>query len=97
MRTHALLHVLAFIRGHSGTKTIDFQTVLPTLLAVLLHAQSDKRDRALIFEIISLLGDDSEKKRMYGLDTPYVRLHVSPPIVHGKDHSRVCISPATVR
>ena len=76
---HALLHVLAFIRGHSRTKAIDFQTVLPTLLAVLLDARSDKRDRALIFEIISLLGDDSEKKLMYGLDTLYAAASCESP------------------
>lgn len=71
VRTHALLHVLAFIRGHSDARTIDFQTVLPSLLAVLLDARSDKRDRALTFESISLIGGTSGKKHMYGLDTLY--------------------------
>ncbi|KAG8215319.1 hypothetical protein J3R82DRAFT_8910 [Butyriboletus roseoflavus] len=71
VRTHALLHVLAFIRGHSGASAIDFQTVLPSLIAVLLDARSDKRDRALILESISLLGRTSEKKHVYGMDTLY--------------------------
>lgn len=71
VRTHALLHVLAFIRGHSDASAIDFQTVLPSLIAVLLDARSDKRDRALILESISLLGGTSEKKHVYGLDTLY--------------------------
>ena len=71
VRTHALLHVLAFIRGHSGARTIDFQTALPSLIAVLLNGRCDKRDRALIFESISLLGGTFEKKHMYGVDTLY--------------------------
>ncbi|KAF8551555.1 hypothetical protein OG21DRAFT_259678 [Imleria badia] len=32
VRTHALLHVLAFIRGHSGASAIDIQTTLPSLV-----------------------------------------------------------------
>ncbi|KAI9571928.1 hypothetical protein HD554DRAFT_2300345 [Boletus coccyginus] len=71
VRTHALLHVLAFMRAHSGASAIDFQTVLPSLIAVLLDVRSDKRDRALILESISLLGGTSEKKHVYALDTIY--------------------------
>ncbi|KAF8440039.1 hypothetical protein L210DRAFT_3760928 [Boletus edulis BED1] len=71
VRTHALLHILAFVRGHSSASAIDFQTVLPSLIAVILDVRSDKRDRALIFEIISLLGGTSEKKHVYALDTIY--------------------------
>ncbi|KAG6369730.1 hypothetical protein JVT61DRAFT_13599 [Boletus reticuloceps] len=71
VRTHALLHVLAFVRGHSSASAIDFQTVLPSLIAILMDVRSDKRDRALIFEIISLLGGTSEKKHVYALDTIY--------------------------
>lgn len=66
VRTHALLHALAFIRGHSDASAIDFQTVLPSLVVALLDARSDKRDRALIFECISLLGGASDKKHVYG-------------------------------
>ncbi|KAF8125619.1 hypothetical protein EV363DRAFT_1225659 [Boletus edulis] len=71
VRTHALLHILAFVRGHSSASAIDFQIVLPSLIAVILDVRSDKRDRALIFEIISLLGGTSEKKHVYALDTIY--------------------------
>ncbi|KAF9221723.1 hypothetical protein BS17DRAFT_710411 [Gyrodon lividus] len=71
VRTHALLHVLAFLRGHAEASAVDFQTVLPSLIAVLLHTRTDKRDRALIFESIALLGSPAEKKHVYGLDTVY--------------------------
>lgn len=71
VRTHALLHVLAFIRGHSGVTAIDFQTVLPSLIAILSDVRCDKRDRALIFESISLLGSSFEKKHVFALDTIY--------------------------
>ncbi|KAL4062956.1 hypothetical protein V8B97DRAFT_2026593 [Scleroderma yunnanense] len=70
VRTHALLHSLAFLRGHSETG-VDFQTVLPSLIAVLLDDRTDKRDRALVFECISLLSAATEKKHVYGLDTVY--------------------------
>ncbi|KAG6334786.1 hypothetical protein ID866_4304 [Astraeus odoratus] len=70
VRTHALLHILAFLRGHSETG-VDFQTVLPSLMAVLLDSRTDKRDRALLFECISLLSSATEKKHVYGLDTIY--------------------------
>ncbi|KAF9238673.1 hypothetical protein BU15DRAFT_88298 [Melanogaster broomeanus] len=71
VRTHALLHVLAFLRGHTEASAVDFQTVLPSLITVLLQTRTDKRDRALIFESISLMGNITEKKHMYGLDTIY--------------------------
>ena len=69
VRTHALLHILAVLRGHSGSSVVDFQTVLPSLIAVLLDPRTDKRGRALVFESISLLGGTSEKKHVYALDT----------------------------
>ncbi|KIJ18295.1 hypothetical protein PAXINDRAFT_97715, partial [Paxillus involutus ATCC 200175] len=71
VRTHALLHVLAFLRGHTEASAVDFQTALPSLIAVLLHTRTDKRDRALIFESIALLNSKAEKKHVYGLDTIY--------------------------
>ncbi|KIJ60905.1 hypothetical protein HYDPIDRAFT_42974 [Hydnomerulius pinastri MD-312] len=71
VRTHALLHLLAFLRGHTETSAVDFQTALPSLIAILLDVRTDKRDRALIFESIALLGNTAEKKHVYGLDTIY--------------------------
>lgn len=70
VRTHALLHVLAFLRGHIKTG-VDFQTVLPSLLAILMDHRTDKRDRALVLESISLLSSPVEKKHIYGVDTIY--------------------------
>ncbi|KAI6117492.1 hypothetical protein EV401DRAFT_2197674 [Pisolithus croceorrhizus] len=70
VRTHAILHILAFLRGHVGTG-VDFQTVLPSLLAVLMDYRTDKRDRALVLESISLLSSSVEKKYIYGMDTIY--------------------------
>ncbi|KAI6022898.1 hypothetical protein BKA83DRAFT_89928, partial [Pisolithus microcarpus] len=70
VRTHAVLHALAFLRGHVETG-VDFQTVLPSLLAVLMDHRTDKRDRALVLEIISLLSSPVEKKYVYGMDTIY--------------------------
>ena len=70
VRTHALLHVLAFLRGHAESG-VDFQIVLPSLVAVLLDDRTEKRDRALVFESISLLTVPTEKKYVYGLDTIY--------------------------
>ncbi|KAG9310969.1 hypothetical protein JVU11DRAFT_8847 [Chiua virens] len=87
VRMHALLHVLAFIRGHSGDRTIDFQTVLPSLIAILLDARSDKRDRSLVFESILLLGSTSEKKHMYCLDTLYGSASARLEYVDTKDLS----------
>ncbi|KAI6126293.1 hypothetical protein EDD16DRAFT_1553513 [Pisolithus croceorrhizus] len=72
VRTHAVLHVLAFLRGHIGTG-VDFQTVLPSLLSVLMDHRTDKRDRALVLESISLLSSSVEKKYIYGMDTIYGR------------------------
>ena len=97
VRTHALLHVLAFIRGHFGASAIDFQTVLPSLIAVLLDVRSDKRDRALIFESISLLGGTSEKKHVYALDAIYGSASCESVDVHVKDCSRVCDSSIAIR
>ncbi|KAI5990429.1 hypothetical protein EDD15DRAFT_2388798 [Pisolithus albus] len=70
VRTHAVLHALAFLRGHVETG-VDFQTVLPSLLAVLMDHRTDKRDRALVLEVISLLSSPVEKKYIYGMDTIY--------------------------
>ena len=70
VRTHALLHILAFLRGHAESG-VDFQTILPSLITVLLDDRTDKRDRALVFESISLLSVPTKKKQVYGLDTIY--------------------------
>ncbi|KAI6037989.1 hypothetical protein EDC04DRAFT_2699173 [Pisolithus marmoratus] len=70
VRTHAVLHVLAFLRGHVRTG-VDFQTILPSLLAVLMDDRTDKRNRALVFESISLLSSSVKKKYIYGVDTIY--------------------------
>lgn len=97
VRTHALLHVLAFIRGHSGVGAIDFQTVLPSLIAVLLDARCDKRDRTLIFESISLLGGTSEKKHVYSLDTIYGSASCESLGVYVKNCSGICDSSIAIR
>ena len=97
VRTHALLHVLAFVRGHSGASAIDFQTVLPSLIAVLLDVRSDKRDRALIFESISLLGGTSEKKHVYALDTIYGSASCESLDANEKNCSRICDSSIAAR
>lgn len=97
VKTHALLHVLAFIRGHAGASAVDFQTVLPSLIAALLDARSDKRDRALIFEIVSLLGSASEKKHVYALDTIYGSASCECLDVQIKDYLRMCDSSIAIR
>ncbi|KAG1775600.1 hypothetical protein EV702DRAFT_421745 [Suillus placidus] len=71
VRTRALLHALAFLRGHNSDNAVDFQTVLPSFIAVLMDARTDKQGRALIFECISVLASTSERKHIYGLDTIY--------------------------
>ncbi|KAG0706218.1 hypothetical protein DFH29DRAFT_902720 [Suillus ampliporus] len=71
VRTRALLHALAFLRGHNSDNAVDFQTVLPSFVAVLMDARTDKQGRALIFECISVLASTSERKHVYGLDTIY--------------------------
>ncbi|KAG2151035.1 uncharacterized protein EDB93DRAFT_318060 [Suillus bovinus] len=71
VRTRALLHALAFLRGHNADNAVDFQTVLPSFIAVLMDARTDKQGRALIFECISVLASTSERKHVYGLDTIY--------------------------
>ncbi|KAG1896221.1 uncharacterized protein F5891DRAFT_1054817 [Suillus fuscotomentosus] len=71
VRTRALLHALAFLRGHNSDNAVDFQTVLPSFIAVLMDARTDKQGRALIFECISVLASTSERKHVYGLDTIY--------------------------
>jgi U3 small nucleolar RNA-associated protein 10 len=97
VRTHALLHVLAFLRGHTEASAVDFQTVLPSLIAVLLHTRTDKRDRALIFESIALLNSKAEKKHVYGLDTIYgVASCEFIPLVYMKWRSRTCDSPVAI-
>ncbi|EIW76657.1 hypothetical protein CONPUDRAFT_168479 [Coniophora puteana RWD-64-598 SS2] len=73
-RTHALLHALAFLRAHTSTNAVDFQTILPSLLAVLLAPETDKRARGLVFECLkALLGRQESAKNVhvYGLDTIY--------------------------
>ena len=60
VRTHALLHVLAFSRGHAKSG-VDFQIVLPSLVAVLLDDHTKKRGRALVFESIYLLSVPTKK------------------------------------
>ncbi|KAG2757731.1 hypothetical protein P692DRAFT_20824545 [Suillus brevipes Sb2] len=71
VRTRALLHALAFLRGHNSDNAVDFQTVLPSFIAVLMDARTDKQGRVLIFECISVLASTSERKHVYGLDTIY--------------------------
>ncbi|KAG1761179.1 hypothetical protein EDD22DRAFT_897736 [Suillus occidentalis] len=71
VRTRALLHALAFLRGHNSDNAVDFQTVLPSFIAVLMDARTDKQGRTLIFECISVLASTSERKHVYGLDTIY--------------------------
>lgn len=71
VRTHALLHALAFLRGHTSSNAVDFQTVLPSFIAVLMDARTDKQGRALIFECVSALASISERKHVYGLDSIY--------------------------
>ncbi|KAG1807089.1 uncharacterized protein BJ212DRAFT_1387903 [Suillus subaureus] len=71
VRTRAILHALAFLRGHNSHNAVDFQTVLPSFIAVLMDARTDKQGRALIFECISVLASTSERKHVYGLDTIY--------------------------
>ncbi|KAG2130333.1 hypothetical protein DEU56DRAFT_815464 [Suillus clintonianus] len=71
VRTRALLHALAFLRGHNSDNAVDFQTVLPSFIAVLMDARTDKQGRALVFECISVLASTSERKHVYGLDTIY--------------------------
>ncbi|KAG1720632.1 hypothetical protein EDB19DRAFT_1775930 [Suillus lakei] len=71
VRTRALLHALAFLRGHNSDNAIDFQTVLPSFIAVLMDARTDKQGRTLVFECISVLASTSERKHVYGLDTIY--------------------------
>ncbi|KAG2363636.1 hypothetical protein BDR07DRAFT_1471237 [Suillus spraguei] len=71
VRTRALLHTLAFLRGHNSDNAVDFQTVLPSFIAVLMDARTDKQGCALVFECISVLASTSERKHVYGLDTIY--------------------------
>lgn len=71
VRTHALLHTLAFLRGHAESGTVDFQIVLPSLIAVLMDERTDKRDRALVLENIAMLSTATKKNHVYGLDTMY--------------------------
>ena len=85
------------MRAHSGTSAIDFQTVLPSLIVVLLDVRSDKRNRALIFESISLLGGTSEKKHVYALDTIYGSASCEFPDVHMKDCSWIWDSSIAIR
>jgi U3 small nucleolar RNA-associated protein 10 len=71
VRTRALLHALAFLRGFTSGGAVDFQTVLPSFIAVLMDARTDKQGRALIFECVSALASTSERKHVYGLGTVY--------------------------
>jgi len=71
VRNRALLHALAFLRGHTSSNAVDFQTVLPSFVAVLMNAGTDKQGRTLIFECVSALASTSERKHVYGLDTIY--------------------------
>ncbi|KAH7908681.1 hypothetical protein BJ138DRAFT_1128268 [Hygrophoropsis aurantiaca] len=71
VRTHALLHTLAFLRSHNATNAVDFQVVLPSLLAVLMDTRTNKQGRALTFECLAMLTVEGDKKHIYGLDTIY--------------------------
>ncbi|KAG1826382.1 hypothetical protein EV424DRAFT_1345692 [Suillus variegatus] len=71
VRTRALLHALVFLRGHNSDNAVDFQTVLPSFIAMLMDARTDKQGHALIFECISMLVSTLERKHVYGLDTIY--------------------------
>ncbi|EGO02920.1 hypothetical protein SERLA73DRAFT_102973 [Serpula lacrymans var. lacrymans S7.3] len=71
VRIPALLHVLAFLRGHSATNAVDFQAVIPSLMYVLSDSHKDKRAKALVFECLKALGGEDAKKHVYGFDTIY--------------------------
>ncbi|OAX34660.1 hypothetical protein K503DRAFT_428951 [Rhizopogon vinicolor AM-OR11-026] len=85
VRTRALLHALAFLRGHTSSNAVDFQTVLPSFIAVLMDARTDKQGRALIFECVSALASISERKHVYGLDTIYGAESAHLQYLDGKD------------
>ncbi|KAH7920221.1 hypothetical protein BV22DRAFT_1199044 [Leucogyrophana mollusca] len=71
VHTHALLHTLAFLRSHTSANAVDFQTVVPSLVSVLMDARTDKQRRALVFECLATLAAEDDKKHVYGLDTIY--------------------------
>ncbi|OJA15136.1 hypothetical protein AZE42_07566 [Rhizopogon vesiculosus] len=85
VRTRALLHALAFLRGHTSSNAVDFQTVLPSFIAVLMDARTDKQGRALIFECVSALASISKRKHVYGLDTIYGAESAHLQYLDGKD------------
>lgn len=72
LRTTSLRHAAAFLEAHNlAEKVIDFQTILPSLLAALQTV--DAEGKAAVLECLSQLVRLTKKRfsAVYGMDTIY--------------------------